>query len=354
MKLSEYKGKELLRKYEIATPQYELISREAKGVSLVYPFVLKSQVPASDRMAKGGIIVVNEMKDFLPCVQKLFATSIDGVLPEVLLAEEFIAEKSELYVSLSYSTEFRAPVLALNKNGGSGVHDAVTAELPILDELSDPVLRDALLRSDIQETPEVRAVIRSLWKLFREEGVLIAEINPLFVLPDGRALAGDAKVVTDDVLFDINERPFITLGGDIAVIASGGGASMLNIDMLMRAGGKPANYVEYSGNPKGEVVEELTIKVLSQPGLRGAWVIGGTANFTDIYETMSGFVAGLRKVSPKPTYPIMIRRDGPRQEEARAMLMEVAAKEGYDMHVYGSELPMAESAKKLIALMQYS
>jgi succinyl-CoA synthetase beta subunit len=159
-------------------------------------------------------------------------------------------------------------------------------------------------------------------------------------------------VVTDDALSGSFERPFITLGGDIAVIASGGGASMLNIDILMRSGGKPANYVEYSGNPPAALVEELTMQVLFQPDLRGAWVIGGTANFTDIYETMSGFVAGLRKITPKPTYPIVIRRDGPRQEEARAMLQEVAKNEGFNMHVFGSEISMAESAKKLIALME--
>jgi succinyl-CoA synthetase beta subunit len=48
----------------------------------------------------------------------------------------------------------------------------------------------------------------------------------------------------------------------------------------------------------------------------------------------------------------VIRRDGPRQEEARAMLMEVVKNEGYNMHVFGSEISMAESAKKLIALMK--
>jgi succinyl-CoA synthetase beta subunit len=69
---------------------------------------------------------------------------------------------------------------------------------------------------------------------------------------------------------------------------------------------------------------------------------------------MAGFVAGLRKITPKPTYPIVIRRDGPRQEEARAMLMEVVANEGYNMHVFGPEISMAESANTLIALMKQS
>jgi len=171
------------------------------------------------------------------------------------------------------------------------------------------------------------------------------------VLPDGGVIAGDAKVVRDDALAEGAARPFVSLGGDIAIIASGGGASMLNIDILMSVGGKPANYVEYSGNPPASVVEELTLKVLGQPGLRGVWVVGATANFTDIYETMSGFVAGLRRVVPKPSYPIVIRRDGPRQTEAKAMLEQVAKEEGYDMHVYGPELSMSESAAELLKFM---
>jgi succinyl-CoA synthetase beta subunit len=352
MKLKEFEGKALLQMYGIATPQSELVNKDTEGISLSYPVVLKSQVPAGDRMAKGGIIVVNKAEELRQNIQALFLHAIDGILPEVVLAEEFIEPVKELYVSFSYSTEHRAPVLALNHKGGSGVHDAVVIPLDILEELADTRCSHALIEAKIAATPELVALLRALWKLFREECVLVAEINPLFLLADGRVIAGDAKVVRDDALTGNFERPFITLPGDIAVIASGGGASMLNIDILMRSGGKPANYVEYSGNPPAALVEELTMQVLAQPNLLGAWVIGGTANFTDIYETMSGFVAGLRRITPKPTYPIVIRRDGPRQEEARAMLMEVVKNEGYNMHVFGSEISMAESAVRLMNLME--
>ena len=68
---------------------------------------------------------------------------------------------------------------------------------------------------------------------------------------------------------------------------------------------------------------------------------------------MLGFVQGLRKVSPKPTYPIVIRRDGPRQKEAFAMLKEVAEKEGYDFHLYGPETAMSESARIMVQLVNH-
>ena len=122
----------------------------------------------------------------------------------------------------------------------------------------------------------------------------------------------------------------------------------MNIDALLRFGGKPANYTEYSGNPPAELVKELTKRVLGRKGLKGCWVIGGTANFTDIYETMRGFLEGLKEIKQKVKYPIVIRRDGPRQEEARLILREVAEKEGYDFHVFGSETSMAESARVMV------
>src|SRR5690606_16219520 len=117
------------------------------------------------------------------------------------------------------------------------------------------------------------------------------------------------------------------------------------------AGGRPANYTEYSGNPPREVVAELTKRVLSRNGLKGCWVVGGTANFTDIFETLSGFIDGLRSIKPKPTYPIVIRRDGPRQEEAWAMLKKIGEKEGYDFHLFGRETDMAESARIMARLV---
>jgi ATP-citrate lyase beta-subunit len=56
-------------------------------------------------------------------------------------------------------------------------------------------------------------------------------------------------------------------GGNIGVMASGGGASTLAMDALLSEGLKPANYTEYSGNPTREKVAALTNLVLSLPNL---------------------------------------------------------------------------------------
>ncbi len=337
MKLLEYQGKELFRKYGIAVPKSVLLEKGSKKIPLAFPVVLKSQVPSGDRKKKGGILFLEE--DASNKVEELFQKPIDGVVPETILAEEKVDPQKELYVSFSYDTDSRSPVLALSLKGGTGIETANVF----------PINLEEGLRTDAFDSG-LGKVIQKVWDVFQKEQALLVEINPLFQLKDGTYVAGDSKIVLDDNVVNPQFRPYIDLEGDIAILASGGGASLLNLDILMREGGKPANYVEYSGNPPASVVEELIQKVLAKPNLRGCWVIGGTANFTDIYETLLGFVQGLRKITPKPAFPIVIRRDGPRREEAFAMLKETGKKEGYDFHVFGPETSMAESAKVMVDL----
>ena len=93
----------------------------------------------------------------------------------------------------------------------------------------------------------------------------------------------------------------------------------------------------------------LTEIVLSKPGLKGLWIVGAVANFTDIYETLSGIVDGLRivrqKLGIKLDFPIVVRRGGPRTPEAFAMLKNVT---DFDLTVFGPEQSIEQSAKVMV------
>ncbi|MCP6719494.1 MAG: hypothetical protein KJI71_04700 [Patescibacteria group bacterium] len=352
MKLLEYQGKELFKQYGINVPEGKLIGKNSPKPLLKTPLVLKSQVPVGDRKKEGGILFVKNSQAFLSKKRKLFNKKISGFLPEKLLVEESIPYTKEFYVSFSYDTGVRKPVISISEKGGSGIKKAKIFPINLSFGLPDFYIRDILFQSKIKPTSELKKVILSLWKIFEKEKALLVEVNPLFELKNGSFVAGDAKVILDNHVVNPKLQPYLDLPGNIAILASGGGASMINLDALMHYGGKPANYVEYSGNPPASVVEELTVRVLSRPNLIGCWTVGGTANFTDIYETMLGFVQGLRKIKPKPSYPIVVRRDGPRREEAFKMLKEVAKKERYNFHLFGPETEMSESAKILINLVR--
>lgn len=353
MKLREFEGKELFKKYGIPVPKSELF-RLGEAKVIKGPAVLKAQVLSGDRKKHGGILIADESK-IESAVQSLFGKDIQGEKVDTILVEEKIDIANEFYASISYDTNVRGPVLALSNKGGSGIESADLYPLDIdLENIPAEYLEASLSKSGFrsEDIAGLAGIIQNLWKLFLSEYALLAEINPIFKTKDNQFIAGDAKVIIDDEKIKPGEKRFVQMGGDIAVLASGGGASMLNIDYLLEYGGKPANYTEYSGNPKGEVVKALTKRVLEQPGLNGLWVIGNTANFTDIYETMTGFVEGLESLSEKPKYPIVIRRDGPRGKEAREMLEKFGREKGYDFHVYGSETPMYESAKLIAELAQ--
>ena len=124
------------------------------------------------------------------------------------------------------------------------------------------------------------------------------------------------------------------------------------MDALLAFGAKPANYTEYSGNPPREKVEKLTEITLGREGLCGCLVAGAFANFTDIYETLAGFADDLKKVKPKPAFPIVVRRGGPRQEEAYRMLEKFAKKEGFDFHLFGPETPISVACQKMAELSE--
>ena len=136
---------------------------------------------------------------------------------------------------------------------------------------------------------------------------------------------------------------------NIAVLFSGGGASIANMDALLSVGLKPANYTEYSGNPPREKVYQLTKIVLSKPGLRGLWVAGGVANFTDVAETFAGIIQALDEI--KPSYPIVVRRAGPKEEEGMKLMKECATRNNLKMKLFGKDASMSETAKVLAKMV---
>ena len=352
MNLYEYEGKKLFSRYGIAIPRSVLWRKgnEPRRQWMKNPVVLKAQILAGERKKTGGILFASGAADVARRSRALFRKIVAGEAVKNILVEERVLSAHEWYVSFSYDTARRAPVLALSPRGGTGIAHAHTTAIDLSSGVEDFLFRDAIRSAGFQREDifPLLGVVKKLWSIFWNESALLAEINPLFRLSSGELVAGDAKIIFDDEKVSPGARRFIALGGDIAILASGGGASLLSIDALVRVGGRPANYTEYSGNPPASVVRALTKKVLSQKGLRGCWVVGGTANFTDIYETLSGFVAGLREVRPRPRYPIVIRRDGPRQREAFRMLERVREDEGYQLYFSGSETSLSESARAMV------
>lgn len=367
MILFESEGKKLLAGAGISVPNGQIITSTDDKLSIKFPVVLKAQVLSGKRADAGGIVIVKSEEGAGKSLKEMLGRTINNERVEKVLVEEKVEIKKEFYISLSYDTTFRQPVLTFSESGGTGIEERKSEIIPI----------NILSLSAGLTTPFDEALLKKLVDLFLTSDATLIEINPLVFTDKGQWVALDAKVNLDDTAYgrhpEWKEYPprsvagytptrneieakkidegdyrgtagstYFDFDGDIAILASGGGASITAMDALIAAGGKAANFTEYSGNPPREKVEKLTKIVLNKPNLNGLWIVGALANFTDIYETLSGIVDALEKIDPKPKYPIVIRRAGPKDNEAFEMLKKV---KDLDLHLYGEATSIPESAK---------
>ena len=119
------------------------------------------------------------------------------------------------------------------------------------------------------------------------------------------------------------------------------------MDGLLEHGLQPANYTEYSGNPSRDKVRELTELVLSIQTLEALYVVGSNASFTDIFETLSGVVDGLLASNWEQQFPVIIRRGGPRWEEAFEMVRTRLDPTRFAVTLLGPTVPILDTIPAL-------
>ncbi|MCA9368919.1 MAG: hypothetical protein H6773_03750 [Pseudomonadales bacterium] len=381
MLLTEYEGKQLLATAGLQIPKGQLVSFDVlEEISFPDKCMIKAQVLHGNR-ALNGLVKKAESRAEAKSLVAEMATKTDryGEPFTDLLIEEVTTFSSQWYVALRYDTKRRRLVCDVSAEGGMGMDDRggsiQTIELSVL---TAPVSFDTF--------PSLLPVIQKMWQVFILNDAVLVEINPLvetaegFVCLDAKIeledaarfrhpewktisrAAGEKKrsklekkalaISRSDYQGVAGESFFEFPGGTIGVLASGGGASALVMDGLLQSGLRPANYTEYSGNPKKEKVAELTKLVASLDNLEGMLVVGSTANFTDIYETLSGVVEGLLASPLGNQTPVVIRRGGPRWQEAFEMVQERLPKERFDVHLLGPDVPILDSVIVLRDVLQ--
>jgi len=391
VKLFEFEGHRVLSKGGIESPfsivctSLEEIDQALKRIK--FPILAKVQVLSGGRGKSGGVQSFGQVRTLKKFATEAFGSQFHGEKVKYIVLAQKVKVEREYYFSITYDTKTKLPFLLFSEEGGVDIEEVKVTKPDAIEKIDiDPYdgLTEKLLRKVfIENKKELIDFAARLWDVFARYDCRLVEVNPA-ALVDEKILALDAKVILDDSgLFrnkdlevlqkgaigavpttrEIEARKidavdyrgsagstFIELDGDIAILASGGGASLLVMDSLLEAGGKPANYTEYSGNPPGAKVERLTEITLNRKGLTGCLVAGAVANFTDIYETLDGFRRGLVRVKPKVNYPIIIRRGGPRQKEAYENLAKFAKKEEFDIHLFGPDTPISEASKKMVEL----
>jgi len=354
MKLYEFEGVELFRREAIPVPDSALASSPeeartaAKAIGL--PVVIKAQVLTGGRYLAGGVETAETLDDVETASRRILGSTIRGLQVHRILVVPKIEGTQEFYLGITLDDYNGTPMAILSTEGGVSINK--TAQERAETVISHPVsISKGLEPNDARhmcqqlglkgkEASSVAEILEALYRVFRKNDAILAEINPLVRAPDGKFIALDAKVEIDDSSLyrhtDLKLNPmdripselerkgreigvsYLELDGDIAIIASGAGLGMASMDIInknMRA----ANFLETGGGITEELLYKVTDLVLQKKGIRGLFinVYGG---INPIHEGAKGVVRYLDEHKIK--IPVVARALGNHQEETWQIFRE--------------------------------
>jgi succinyl-CoA synthetase beta subunit len=278
MDLLEYQAKNLFQQVGIPVlPSQQLHNlQDLKQLEIPYPIVLKSQVRSGRRAEAGGIRFVENTIDAIAAAQALFKLPIAGQLPAVLLAETRYRPDREFYLAIALDSSVCRPVLLGSALGGVGI-DLVLDQIQrvvVEREFTPFYARQLALKMGLSGVvlQRVSQIIEKMCTLFVQKDLDLIEINPLGIDTNGDVMALDGKISVNDYALarhaDLvqlppnaaERRPLeksaltgrslslpslepLELNGNIGILCNGAGLTMMTLDMVCQAGGKPASVV---------------------------------------------------------------------------------------------------------------
>src|SRR5258707_9425609 len=259
MKIHEYQGKGILKKYGVTVPRgtmatsreeadtaaKELFSAGATGV------VVKAQIHAGGRGKGGGVKIAKPGDEAGELASKILGmklithqTGPEGRIVRRLLIEETLPIEKELYLGILVDRGEGKPLFMASAAGGMDI-EQVAEENPdaILKQYIDPgmglepfqarKIAFMLGLKPAQINPAVQ-FLTGLYRAFLETDASLMEINPFITCTDGRLFALDAKVTFDDnALFrhpDLRELRDVTEEDPLEVEASKYNLNYIKLD----------------------------------------------------------------------------------------------------------------------------
>jgi succinyl-CoA synthetase beta subunit len=383
VKIHEYQGKELFRKFGIAVPRgipaFSVDEAVRAAQTLGGPvWVVKAQIHAGGRGKGGGVKLARSVEEVKTLAANMLGmqlvthqTGPAGQPVHRLLIEEGADIKKELYAAMVVDRASQRVVLMASADGGMDIEE-VAARTPerihkvhidpatgLTDAQADDIARRIGISDEM--LPQARTMFEALYRLFDETDASLAEINPLIVTGDGRLIALDAKLNFDQnalfrhpdivALRDLDEEDpaeveaskfdlsYISLDGDIGCLVNGAGLAMATMDVIKLYGGRPANFLDVGGGASAEKVTEAFKIMLLNKDLKAILVniFGGIMRCDVIAQ---GIVAASKAVGLK--VPLVVRMKGTNEQEGRTLL----AQSGLPIITADN---MAEAAQRVVA-----
>lgn len=356
MKMYEYMGKNLFKKYGIPVPEGEVAGspEEVREItSLIGDSVIKAQILSGKRGKAGGIKFARDAEAAKRIALDLLGSKLLGMPVDKILIEERIAIDKEYYLAITIDGKTRGPIVLASVYGGVDIEEVpdehmikypIDYGVGIMPFVAREITRRMKIPND--ESVQVQNILTKLYKAFIESDASLIEINPL-VVSKGKLIAADAKVtVDDDALYRQGDLPYVEerttaekeahdfglsyveLDGNIGVIANGAGITLSTLDTISYYGGRASNFLD-AGGGAGEAATAKALELVlgRKPKAILVNVFGGITRCDDV---ANAFVS-VKKKSGIPV-PLIIRLVGTNQEEGRKILKEAGIETFDTMH----------------------
>ncbi len=378
MDLYEYQGKQLFARFGIPVSEGRLATtpEEARAAAeeIGGPVVVKAQVLTGGRGKAGGVKLADDPADAEAKARDILGLDINGHVVRKVWVEQASDIAKEYYLSITFDRGTKQPLFMLTTEGGVDIEQVANENPDALARLHvdplegfQPYQARRLIYSaaieDPSEQKQLLGIIEKLYDCFVESDAMLTEINPLIVTPLGEVRALDSKFTVDDsALFrhpdiaemrdveaaDPQERlarekgvTYVKLDGDVGILGNGAGLSMSTVDVVVVAGGRPANFCDLGGGGDAQGVVDALEVITSDEQVRSIFfnVFGG---ITRGDEVARGILTALDQM--KIELPIVVRLDGTNAEEGRRLLAEAAPANLY------VEPTMLEAARRAVEL----
>jgi len=364
MKLQEADAKSLLLAQGLPIPDWAVAhSLEearlaadgffARGAQQV---VIKAQVLVGGRGKAGGVKLAGFPEQAELIAGSILGMDIKGITVRKVLVASAADIVKEFYMSAVLDRAAGRILLMGSAEGGVEIEQVAAANpAAIVRVHADPLL--GLL--DFQARQFVFAmglgahlkagvaIARGLVATMRAYDADLVEINPLAIVreldgasaPVERLVCLDAKITLDDsalprhpeleALRDPDEEDpadreareagltFIKLDGTIGCMVNGAGLAMTTMDLVKRAGGEPANFLDIGGGARADRVAAAMRIILADPKVN-AILVNIFGGITRGDEVARGLIEA-RAVQARDV-PMVVRIVGTNAEEAGALL----------------------------------
>ena len=366
MDLYEYQARELFAAHGVPvlagivarTPDeaYEAAQKLLADNDLL---VVKAQVKIGGRGKAGGVKLARSAEEAREKAEAILGMDIKGhtVHSVLIAAGADIAE--EFYFSILLDRSERRELALCSAQGGMDI-ETLAREHPealarvgldpkvgIDEDVAAQILGEAgFNRSHVEK---LAPVLVKLWDTYRGEDATLVEVNPLVLTEQGNVLALDGKVSLDNnAAFRHPEHAafadksaqdpreamakeaglnYVRLEGQVGVIGNGAGLVMSTLDVVALAGEewgvKPANFLDIGGGASAEVMAKGLDVILGDDQVRSVFVnvFGG---ITACDQVARGIVGALEALGDAASKPLVVRLDGNKVEEGRAILAAAA------------------------------